>query len=69
MMRGGGIMTAKELKMRLDRFDDEQIHIRIADYGIDASKYAHADMDSIYVRKDGDHVDLIFGGSFEIARR
>lgn len=62
-------MTAKELKMRLDRFDEEEVHIRIADYGINASKYAHADMDTIYIRKNGGHIDLIFGGEFEVARR
>ena len=62
-------MTAKELKERLERFDDEEVHIRIAEYGINESKYAHADMDSIYLRKNGDHIDLIFGGWFELARR
>lgn len=62
-------MTAKELKMRLDRFDDEKVHIRIADYGIDETKYAHAYTDTIYIRKHGGHIDLIFGGKFEVARR
>lgn len=62
-------MTAKELIKRLERFDDEEVHIHIADYGVNASKYAHADMDTIYVRKNGGHVDLIFGGKFEVARR
>lgn len=62
-------MTAKELKDRLERFDDEEVHIHIADYGINESKYAHADMGTIYIRKNGAHIDLIFGGKFEVARR
>lgn len=62
-------MTAKELKTRLDRFEDEEIHIRIAEYDVNESKYAHADMESLHIRGNCDHIDLIFGGWFEVARR
>lgn len=62
-------MTVKELIKRLEQFEDEEVHIQIAEYYTNISRYAYADTDSLYLRKDGDHIDLIFGGRFKIARR
>lgn len=64
-------MTAKELKMRLDRFDGEKVFIRIAafDESADVTILTYADMDGMYIYKEGDHVNLDFSGIVKTSRR
>lgn len=64
-------MTAKELKMRLDRFDEEKVFIRIAAYDdqTDVTILTYADMDGLYIYKEGDHINLDFSGIYKLSRR
>lgn len=64
-------MTAKELRERLERFGDEELHIRIAAYSDaeDCIIHALAEMDSLYLSKEGDRVNLDFLGKVKATRR
>lgn len=64
-------MTAKELKMRLDRFEDEEVFIRVAGYDDkeDVTILLKVDMGSLYLSKEDGHINMDFCGSMRTSGR